>query len=186
MGYSNELVEEGIGKLVYVRAIGAGEGPDQEQLQGLIEDPSQAFSAPLQTATWLARLDGYDAVGVRFRMPRDAPAEGERRGYFVPWSRPHEPPTSASPTTRRKRSSESSLGAFFVAGETAVWSQQGHGEGDPGNQEACGDGEREVVAAGQCGGGGAAAVEQAFCTRRREGSEDSDAEGGADLLGGVD
>ena len=86
MEYRNELVEEGIGKLIYVRAIGAGEGPDQEQLQGLIEDPGKAFSAPLQTVTWLARLDGYDAVGVRFRMPRDAPAEGERRGYFVPWS----------------------------------------------------------------------------------------------------
>jgi len=83
--YTNELVEEGIGKLVYVRAIGAGEGPDQEQLQGLIEDPSKAFSAPLQTTTWLARLDGYDAVGVRFRMPRDASPEQETRGYFVPW-----------------------------------------------------------------------------------------------------
>jgi hypothetical protein len=33
MDYRNELVEEGIGKLVYVRAKGAGEGPDQEQLQ---------------------------------------------------------------------------------------------------------------------------------------------------------
>ena len=87
MEYRNELVEKGIGKLVYVRAIGAGEGPDQVQLQGLIEDPSKAFSAPLQTVTWLARLDAYDAVGVRFRMPRDAPAEEEeRRGYFVPWS----------------------------------------------------------------------------------------------------
>ena len=76
MEYRNELVEEGIGKLVYVRALGAGEGPRQEQLQGLIEDPSQAFSAPLQTVTWLARLeDGYDAVGVHLRMPRDAPAE---------------------------------------------------------------------------------------------------------------
>ena len=64
MEYRNELVEEGIGKLVYVRAMGAGEGPDQEHLQGLIEDPSKAFSAPLQTATWLARLDGYDAVAV--------------------------------------------------------------------------------------------------------------------------
>jgi hypothetical protein len=84
--YRNKLVEEGIGKLVYVRAMGAGEGPDQEQLQGLIEDPSKAFSAPLQTATWLARLDGYDAVGVRFRMPRDAPPERETSGYFVPWS----------------------------------------------------------------------------------------------------
>jgi hypothetical protein len=84
--YRNELVEEGIGKLVYVRAIGAGEGPDQEQLQGLIEDPGKAFSAPLQTATWLARLDGYDAVGVRFRVPRDAPPEQQTRGYFVPWS----------------------------------------------------------------------------------------------------
>ena len=51
MGYSNELVEEGIGKLVYVRAMGAGGGPDQEQLRGLIEDPSKAFSAPSQTAT---------------------------------------------------------------------------------------------------------------------------------------
>ena len=83
MEYRNELVEEGIGKLVYVRAIGAGEGP---QLQGLIEDRSKVFSAPLQTTTWLARLDGYDAVSGRFRMPRDAPAEEERRGYFVPWS----------------------------------------------------------------------------------------------------
>ena len=26
--YTNELVEEGIGKPVYVRAMGAGEGPD--------------------------------------------------------------------------------------------------------------------------------------------------------------
>ncbi len=86
MEYRNDLVEVGIGKLVYVRAMGAAEGPDQEQLQGLIEDPRRAFSAPLQTATWLARLDGYDAVGVRFRMPRDAPAEQETRGYFVPWS----------------------------------------------------------------------------------------------------
>jgi len=84
--YRNELVEVGIGKLVYVRAMGAGEGPGQEQLQELIEDPSKAFSAPLQTVTWLARLDGYDAVGVRFRMPRDAPSEEETRGYFVPWS----------------------------------------------------------------------------------------------------
>jgi hypothetical protein len=84
--YRNDLVEEGIGKLVYVRAMGASEGPDQEQLQGLIEDPGRAFSAPLQTATWLARLDGYDTVGVRFRMPRDAPPEQEMRGYFVPWS----------------------------------------------------------------------------------------------------
>jgi hypothetical protein len=72
--YRNELVEVGIGKLVYVRAL------------GLVEDPSKAFLAPLQTATWLARLDGYDAVGVRFRMPRDAPAEEGARGYFVPWS----------------------------------------------------------------------------------------------------
>ncbi len=86
MDYRNELAEAGIGKLVYVRALGAGEGPDQVQLQGLIEDPSKAFSAPLQTATWLARLDAYDAVGVRFRMPRDAPAGEETRGYFVPWS----------------------------------------------------------------------------------------------------
>jgi hypothetical protein len=84
--YRNELVEEGIGKLVYVRAMGAGEGPDQEHLQGIVEDPSKAFSAPLQTATWLARLDGYDAVGVRFRVPRDAPPEHQTRGYFVPWS----------------------------------------------------------------------------------------------------
>jgi hypothetical protein len=84
--YRNEVVEAGIGKLVYVRALGAGGGPDQEQLQELIEDPNKAFSAPLQTATWLARLDGYDAVGVRFRMPRDAPSEEERRSYFVPWS----------------------------------------------------------------------------------------------------
>jgi hypothetical protein len=84
--YRNELVEEGIGKLVYLRAMGAGEGPGQEQLQELIEDPSKAFSAPLQTVTWLARLDGYDAVGVRFRMPRDAPSEEATRGYFVPWS----------------------------------------------------------------------------------------------------
>ena len=86
MEYRNDLVEEGIGKLVYVRVMGAAEGPDQEQLQGLIEDPSMAFSAPLQTATWLARLDGYDAVGVCFRMPRDAPPEQETRSYFVPWS----------------------------------------------------------------------------------------------------
>jgi hypothetical protein len=84
--YRNELVEEGIGKPVYVRAMGAGEGPDQEHLQGLIEDPSRAFCAPLQTVTWLARLDGCDAVGVRLRMPRDAPAGQEARGYFVPWS----------------------------------------------------------------------------------------------------
>jgi hypothetical protein len=84
--YRNELIEEGIGKLVYVRAMGTSEGPDQEQLQGLIEDPSKAFSAPLRTATWLARLDGYDAVGVRFRIPRDAPPEQQTRGYFVPWS----------------------------------------------------------------------------------------------------
>ena len=86
MEYRNELVEEGIGKLVYVRALGAAQGPDQQQLRGLIGDPSQAFCAPLQTTTWLARLDGYDAVGVRFRMPRDAPAEEETKGYFVPWS----------------------------------------------------------------------------------------------------
>jgi hypothetical protein len=84
--YRNDLLEEGIGKLVYVRAMGAAAGPDQEQLQGLIEDPSRAFSAPLQTATWLARLDGYDAVGVRFRMPRDAPVKQQTRSYFVPWS----------------------------------------------------------------------------------------------------
>jgi hypothetical protein len=84
--YRNGLIEEGIGKLVYVRAVGAAEGPDQEQLQALIEDPSRAFSAPLQTATWLARLDGYDAVGVRFRMPRDAPPSQGTRGYFVPCS----------------------------------------------------------------------------------------------------
>ena len=86
MAYKNDIVEEGIGKLVYVRALGASEGPDQDQLQGLIEDPSNAFSAPLQTATWLARLDGYDAVGLRFRMPRDAPPEHLTRGYFIPWS----------------------------------------------------------------------------------------------------
>jgi crotonobetainyl-CoA:carnitine CoA-transferase CaiB-like acyl-CoA transferase len=57
-----------------------------EYRNDLIEDPSRAFSAPLQTATWLARLDGYDAVGVRFRMPRDVPREQQTRGYFVPWS----------------------------------------------------------------------------------------------------
>jgi hypothetical protein len=54
--YRNDVVEEGFGKLVYVRAVGAAEGPDQEQLQVLIEDPRRAFSAPLHTATWLARL----------------------------------------------------------------------------------------------------------------------------------
>jgi hypothetical protein len=41
-----ELVEEGIGKLVYVRAMGAGEGPDQGRLQGLSEDLTKAFCAP--------------------------------------------------------------------------------------------------------------------------------------------
>jgi hypothetical protein len=49
--YTNELVEEGIGKLVYVRAIGAGEGPDQEHLQGLIEDPSKAILRRVEART---------------------------------------------------------------------------------------------------------------------------------------
>ena len=66
MEYRNELVEEGIGKLVHVQAMGAENA--------------------LQTVTWLARLDGYDAVGVRFRIPSDAPPEQQTRGYCVPWS----------------------------------------------------------------------------------------------------
>ena len=56
MEYRNDVVEEGFGKLVYVRAMRAAEGPDQEQLRVLIEDPRRAFSAPLHTATWLTRL----------------------------------------------------------------------------------------------------------------------------------
>ena len=86
MEYRNDVVEEGIGKLVYVGAMGAAEGPDQEQLHVLIEDPRRAFSATLHTAPGCHAGDGYDAVDVRFRMPRDAPAEQETRGYFVPWS----------------------------------------------------------------------------------------------------
>jgi Protein of unknown function (DUF998) len=48
---------------------------------GLYQGVSQRARSPIGLA-----FLGIWAVGVRFRMPRDAPLERETRGYFVPWS----------------------------------------------------------------------------------------------------
>ena len=86
MEYSNELVQEGIGKLVYDRGMGAGEGPDQEQLPRTDRRSEQGVPRPLADGHLASPLGRLRRGRRPLRMPRDAPPEQETRGYFVPWS----------------------------------------------------------------------------------------------------